>query len=308
MKSFLFLSIFLTSLYSIEPIQPLPLILDDINLNKAKLGRVLFSDPLLSKDGTVSCNSCHDLSLGGADSRDVSLGVENKKGNVQSPTVFNARYNFKQFWNGRADTLKEQADGPLHNPVEMAMDKNAIEKYLNSSDFYKKQFKKVYATSSILYKNAIDAIVEFEKALVTPDSRFDQFLYKKIALNDNEHKGYVLFKTLGCISCHNGINVGGNSFQKFGLMEDVPHIMSTPDRYAITKNVRDKNIFKVPTLRNIEYTAPYFHDASSKTLYEAVEDMGHLNLGIALEEAEIQEVLAFLKSLSGDQPTILKEK
>lgn len=308
MKSFLFLSIFLTSLYSIEPIQPLPLILDDINLNKAKLGRVLFSDPLLSKDGTVSCNSCHDLSLGGADSRDVSLGVENKKGNVQSPTVFNARYNFKQFWNGRADTLKEQADGPLHNPVEMAMDKNAIEKYLNSSDFYKKQFKKVYATSSILYKNAIDAIVEFEKALVTPNSRFDQFLYKKIALNDNEHKGYVLFKTLGCISCHNGINVGGNSFQKFGLMEDVPHIMSTPDRYAITKNVRDKNIFKVPTLRNIEYTAPYFHDASSKTLYEAVEDMGHLNLGIALEEAEIQEVLAFLKSLSGDQPTILKEK
>ncbi len=308
MKSFLFLSIFLTSLYSIEPIQPLPLILDDINLNKAKLGRVLFSDPLLSKDGTVSCNSCHDLSLGGADSRDVSLGVENKKGNVQSPTVFNARYNFKQFWNGRADTLKEQADGSLHNPAKMAMDKNAIEKYLNSSDFYKKQFKKVYATSSILYKNAIDAIVEFEKALVTPNSRFDQFLYKKIALSDNEHKGYVLFKTLGCIFCHNGINVGGNSFQKFGLMKDMPHIMNTPDRYAITKNVRDKNIFKVPTLRNIEYTAPYFHDASSKTLYEAVKDMSHLNLGIALEEAEIQELLAFLKSLSGDQPTILKEK
>ena len=308
MKFFIFLSIFLTSLYSIEPIQPLPLILDDINLDKAKLGKLLFSDPLLSKDGTVSCHSCHNLSLGGADGRDVSLGIENKKGNIQSPTVLNARYNFKQFWNGRVNTLKEQADGPLHNPLEMAMDKKQIEKYLNGSNSYKKQFKKVYKTNSVSYKNAIDAIVEFEKALVTPNSRFDQFLYKKIALSDDEREGYILFKTLGCVTCHNGINVGGNSFQKFGLMNNMPHIINTLDRYAITKNVRDKNIFKVPTLRNIEYTAPYFHDASSKTLYDAIKKMGFLNLGITLEEYEIQQLLAFLNSLSGEQATILKKK
>ncbi len=308
MKSFLFLSIFLTSLYSIEPIQPLPLILDDINLDKAKLGKLLFSDSQLSKDGTISCSSCHNLKLGGADKRKVSLGIENKKGNIQAPTVLNARYNFKQFWNGRVDTLKEQADGPLHNPVEMAMDKKKVEKYLNSSDFYIQKFKKVYKTEKISYKNAIDAIVEFEKALVTPNSRFDQFLYKKITLSNDERKGYILFKTLGCITCHNGINVGGNSFQKFGLMNDVPHIISTPDRYAITKNVRDKNIFKVPTLRNIEYTAPYFHDASSKTLYEAIKKMGFLNLGITFEENEVQQLLAFLKSLSGEQAAIMKEE
>jgi len=307
MKSFLFLSILLTSLYSIEPIRPLPLVLDDINLNKAKLGKLLFSDPLLSKDGTISCNSCHDLSLGGADTRDVSLGIENKKGNIQSPTVLNARYNFKQFWNGRVDTLREQADGPLHNPVEMAMNKEKVEKYLNSSSLYKREFKKVYKTDAVSYKNTIDAIVEFEKALVTPNGRFDQFLYKKIVLSDDEREGYILFKTFGCVTCHNGINVGGNSFQKFGLMNDVPHIINTPDRYAITKNIRDKNIFKVPTLRNIEHTAPYFHDASSKTLYEAIKKMGFLNLGITFEEYEIQQLLAFLKSLSGEQATILKE-
>jgi cytochrome c peroxidase len=307
MKSFLFLSIFLTSLYSIEPIQPLPLELDDININKAKLGKLLFSDPLLSKDGTISCNSCHDLSFGGADTRDVSLGIENKKGNIQSPTVLNSRYNFKQFWNGRVNTLREQADGPLHNPVEMAMNKTKVEHYLNSSSFYIKQFKKIYKTDNISYEDTIDAIVEFEKALVTPNGRFDQFLYKKITLTDDEREGYVLFKTLGCVTCHNGINVGGNSFQKFGLMNDVPHLINTPDRYAITKQIRDKNIFKVPTLRNIEYTAPYFHNASSKTLYDAIKKMGFLNLGITLEEHEIQQLLAFLKSLSGEQAAILRE-
>lgn len=308
MRLFFLLSLSLGTLLAIEPIQPIPLTLDDIDLQKAKLGRLLFSDPLLSKDGTVSCNSCHDLSLGGADSRKVSIGIENKKGNIQSPTVLNARYNFKQFWNGRAETLKEQADGPLHNPVEMAMDREKIEHYLNQSDSYKDMFKKVYDENSVSYENVIDAIVEFENSLVTPNSRFDQFLYKKISLSEDEAAGYLLFKTLGCITCHNGINVGGNSFQKFGLMQSALHVITTPDRYAITKNERDKNVFKVPTLRNIEHTAPYFHDASSTTLYEAVKDMGYLNLGITLEEHEINQLVLFLKSLSGEQAAILKEE
>ena len=305
---FLFLSyILICSIFAIEPIQPLPLSLDDVDMDKARLGKLLFSDPLLSKDGSVSCNSCHNLNVGGADSRNVSIGIENQKGNIQSPTVFNARYNFKQFWNGRVDTLTQQANGPLHNPQEMAMDKDKVEKYLNSSNLYRQNFFKIYGKKNISYDDTIEAIVEFEKALVTPNSRFDQFLYKKIDLTDAEAKGYTLFKTLGCITCHNGINIGGNSFQKFGLMKNIPHVISIPDRYAITKNIRDKNIFKVPTLRNIEYTAPYFHDASSKTLKEAVEKMGYINLGITLEKNEIMQLIAFLRSLTGDKASILKE-
>jgi len=307
LKYILLISLLVSSLFAIEPIQPLPVKLNDINWEKAKLGHLLFNDPSLSKDSTVSCNSCHDLSLGGADSRDVSIGIENKKGNIQSPTVFNARYNFKQFWNGRATTLQEQADGPLHNPVEMAMDKKTVESYLNKSLFYRDEFAKVYGKKMVTYNHVIDAIVEFEKALVTPNSRFDQFLYKKIDLSEKEAKGYLLFKTFGCITCHNGINVGGNSFQKYGLMKDVPHVMNVPDRYVLTKHERDKNIFKVPTLRNIEYTAPYFHDASAKTLHDAVKKMGYLNLGISFTQEEIDQLVAFLKSLSGDKPDILKE-
>jgi len=306
MKLSLLLAFLIGSLFAIEPIQPLPLKVTDIDKKKAELGHLLFVEPSLSKDGTISCNSCHDLSLGGADHRKVSLGIENKKGNIQSPTVLNARFNFKQFWNGRADSLKEQADGPLHNPVEMAMDRKKVESFLNQSDYYTKLFYEVYHTKPITYEQAIDAIVEFENALITPNSRFDQFLYKKIELSADEASGYLIFKTMGCITCHNGINVGGNSFQKYGLMIDTPHVMNTPDRYAITKNERDKNIFKVPTLRNIEYTAPYFHDASAKTLVDAVKKMGYLNLGITLTEDEVRQLVAFLKSLSGEQPAILR--
>jgi len=308
MKLFLLLAFFICSLFAIEPIQPLPLKVSNIDMNKAKLGLLLFHETSLSKDGTIACNSCHDLSLGGADHHRVSIGIENKKGNIQAPTVLNARYNFKQFWNGRADTLKEQANGPLHNPVEMAMTREKVESFLNHSDLYTKLFYKLYHKKPITYEQAIDAIVEFEKALITPNSRFDQFLYKKIELTDDEAKGYRLFKTMGCITCHNGINIGGNSFQKYGLMIPIPHVMNIPDRYAITKNERDKNIFKVPTLRNIEYTAPYFHDASSKTLVEAVKKMGYVNLGITLNKDEIRQLVAFLKSLSGEKPAILRKE
>jgi cytochrome c peroxidase len=306
MRLCLFFALLVPYLFAIEPIQPLPLEVTDVDLDRAKLGLLLFNDTSLSKDGTVSCNSCHNLALGGADSRKVSVGIKNLKGNIQSPTVLNARYNFKQFWNGRANTLKEQAEGPLHNPVEMAMDQESIEATLNQSEYYKSQFSKVYNTDHVTYQDVIDAIAEFEKALITPNSRFDQFLYKKITLTPDEANGYLLFKTLGCITCHNGINIGGNSFQKYGLMIETPHVITTPDRYAITKNERDKNIFKVPTLRNIEYTAPYFHDASSKTLVDAVKKMGYVNLGITLNEDEVRQLVAFLKSLSGEQPAILR--
>ncbi|MEA3373411.1 MAG: cytochrome c peroxidase, partial [Campylobacterota bacterium] len=252
--------------------------------------------------------SCHDIfKAGGADKRMVSLGIEDKKGNIQSPTVLNSRYNFKQFWNGRADTLLEQANGPIHNPVEMALDAPTVEKRLNSSQHYQRVFSELTHQKVITFEMVLDAIVEFEKALVTPNSRFDQFLRGEITLNKLEKRGYQTFKELGCITCHNGINVGGNSFQKMGLITPYKYNKCYPDRYAITKKEQHKNVFKVPTLRNIALTAPYFHDGSAATLKEAIKIMSDHNLGYLHSDEEIKAIVAFLNSLTGDMPTIMKE-
>ena len=181
---------FLTiALFALEPIAPLPTTLDDINLEKAKLGRILFLDPALSSDGTVSCHSCHSFDEGGADPRKVSLGVENREGDIQSPTVYNSRYNFKQFWNGRASNLLEQASGPLAAHVEMNMSPQKIEAYLNQNSTYRTLFKKVYRVDRIKMDDALDAIVEFENALVTPNSRFDRYLRGELKLSKQEEKG-----------------------------------------------------------------------------------------------------------------------
>lgn len=291
-----------------EPITPLPKTLTDINWGKAKIGKELFHDPILSEDRSISCASCHDiLTGGGADKRAVSLGVENKKGNIQSPTVLNARYNFKQFWNGRADTLLDQANGPIHNPVEMALDAPRIEARLNSSEHYKKLFFTLTHQRKITFVMVLDAIVEFEKTLVTPNSRFDQYLRGEISLSPLEKTGYQRFKQLGCITCHNGINVGGNSFQKMGLILPYRHENNYPDLYSITKKEQHKNVFKVPTLRNIELTAPYFHDGSITTLEDAVKTMSHHNLGYVHSDKEIEAITAFLKSLTGEMPAIMEE-
>lgn len=291
-----------------EPITPLPEILDDVDWEKAKIGKELFYDPILSKDRSISCASCHDiLTSGGADKREVSLGVENQEGNIQSPTVLNARYNFKQFWNGRAETLFDQANGPIHNPVEMAIDAFHIEARLNNSEYYKKLFFAHTDQKHITFKMVLDAIVEFEKALVTPNSRFDQYLRGEIALSELESRGYQHFKQLGCVTCHNGINIGGNSFQKIGLILPYRYKENFPDLYSITKKERHKNVFKVPTLRNIELTAPYFHDGSITTLEDAVKTMSHYNLGYMHTDKEIKAITAFLKSLTGEMPSIMRE-
>ncbi len=237
----------------------------------------------------------------------VSLGVRNKKGNIQSPTVLNSRYNFKQFWNGRADTLLDQANGPIHNPVEMALDAPTVEERLNSNQHYKKLFYDLTHQKHITFEMVLEAIVEFEKALVTPNSRFDKYLRSEISLSDLEMKGYEFFKQLGCITCHNGTNVGGNSFQKMGLITPYNHDDNFPDLYAITKKESHKNVFKVPTLRNIELTAPYFHDGSATTLEEAIKTMSHHNLGYVHSEEEVEVITAFLKSLTGEMPAIIKE-
>ncbi|WP_236579121.1 cytochrome-c peroxidase [Hydrogenimonas urashimensis] len=290
-----------------EPILPIPLKVPYDRV-KAKLGKILFFDPKISSDGTVSCHSCHDFNHGGADPRPVSIGVHGKRGNANAPTVFNSYFNFRQFWNGRAKDLKDQANGPIHNPVEMDMVPAEIEKYLLSNDLYADSFQKIYKRPP-RYDDMLDAIAEFEKALYTPNCKFDRYLRKEkgARLTDHEARGYRLFKTLGCVTCHNGINVGGNSFQKFGLI--IPYRWSEkfPDRYDITHDPKDKNVYKVPTLRNIALTAPYFHDGSAPTLKKALQKMAYHNLGFELSKKEIDAIEAFLRTLTGEKPAILRE-
>ena len=304
-KQLFFLLFFVLSLFALEPIAPLPTTLNDIDITKAKLGRMLFLDPMLSSDQTISCHSCHSFEHGGADPRAVSLGVENREGEIQSPTVYNSRYNFKQFWNGRASSLKEQANGPLTAHIEMNMSPKEVEARLNQNSVYQEAFKEVYGVERITMEDVIDAIVEFENALVTPNSRFDRYLRNEIELTDDERKGYAKFKSLGCITCHNGVNVGSNAFQKMGLFREYPHDTKYQDRYALTKKEAYKNVFKVPTLRNITLTAPYFHDANSSTLEDAIVVMARYNLGISISKIDVDLIIAFLKTLEGDRPTIL---
>ncbi len=289
-----------------DPIKPIPKTIA-YNTKKAELGRLLFMDPRLSSDKSVACVSCHSFDHGGADPRPVSIGAHGKTGTVNAPTVYNSYFNFRQFWNGRAKDLKEQAKGPLHNPVEMDMVTEEIERFLRSDDDYRKAFRAIYRRAPT-HDDALDAIAEFEKALITPNCRFDRFLRKEIDLTDLEHEGYRLFKTLGCATCHNGINVGGNSYQKMGLIFPYPWKETFPDRYDLTRTPADKNVYKVPTLRNIALTAPYFHDGSAPTLELALQKMAYHNLGFDLSADEIEALIAFLTSLTGETPPILQEE
>ncbi len=295
-----------TPVYCREPIDPIPL-QADYNLQEARIGKALFFDPILSLDRNIACVSCHKFNLGGADNRKVSLGVNNAPGNVQAPTVLNARYNFRQFWNGRASDLIEQAHGPVLNPLEMALTREEVERRINASNKYKQLFKEVYNKKTITFEMILESIVEFEKALITPNSKFDHYLRNKIQLDKDEAAGYQLFKELGCITCHNGINIGGNSFQKIGLINPYPFYSSYPDRFALTNKKYDKNVFKVPTLRNIALTAPYLHDASAKTLKDVIIVMSFHNLGYRISDDKIEKIIAFLKTLTGEPPAILME-
>ena len=297
MRHFLILLALAIFCFANEPITPLPKSIP-YNKQKALLGKKLFFDTSLSLDNSVACISCHNIYNGGADSNAVSIGFEGRKGDIQSPTVLNAVFNFREFWNGRAKDLYEQAKGPLTNPVEHNMTPNLVKKRLEANQEYKKLFKALYK-DGISYTNAIDAIVEYEKTLITPNSKFDRYLNAETTLSKKEMHGYTLFKQYGCISCHNGRNVGGNSFAKIGIFTPYKNNKTYPDRYALTHNPLDKNVFKVPTLRNIALTAPYFHDASKKTLKEAIKAMGTYNLGMDLSDDDVDDIEAFLKTLTG---------
>ena len=284
-----------------EPISPIkpPA---NINLGQAELGKKLYFDPRLSKSGFISCNSCHNLSMGGTDNIPTSIGDKWQQGPINSPTVLNSSLNLAQFWDGRAADLKEQAGGPIANPGVMAFTHTLAIDVLQSIPGYVREFKQVFGKDKIDIDQVTTAIAEFEKTLVTPNSRFDQWLLgKKDALTKTELEGYKLFKDSGCVACHNGEAVGGNSFQKMGLVE--PYKGNMPDgRAAVTGNDADRFNFKVPTLRNVEMTYPYFHDGAANTLTEAVDVMGRLQLGKKFTKDENAKIVAFLKTLTGDQP------
>ena len=279
-------------------IKPIPKNLK-VDFKKVALGKKLFSDTLLSKDNTISCASCHNLADGGDDNLKFSFGINAQEGSINSPTVYNAVFNFRQFWDGRAKDLQEQALGPIENPIEMGNTFKNLITTLNKTP-YKKEFENIYK-DGITKFNIANSIAEFEKTLITPNSTFDKYLLgNKNAITQDEKDGYNLFKEKGCISCHNGINVGGNSYNKFGIMQDAKS--KSLGRYNVTKRERDKYYFKVPSLRNVSKTAPYFHDGRHKTLEAAVRYMTFFQLGRPISKEEINKIVLFLKTLDGEVP------
>ena len=286
-----------------EPIIPLPQYIS-VDQKKAKLGKSLFFDPIISRDGTISCSRCHDLFNGGSDNRKFSIGIEGKIGNINSPTVLNAVFNFRQFWDARAKNLKEQVLFPIQNPIEMG---NTIENLIKElkHSHYEKMFQEIYH-DGVTENNIADAIAEFEKTLITPNSPFDRYLRgDKNAISEKQKEGYSLFKQKGCIACHHGKNVGGNLYNKFGII--IPIKDNNLGRYNVTKKEEDKYFFKVPSLRNVAKTSPYFHNGSIKSLKDAVYLMAKHQLGRPMSDDEAEKIVAFLNSLSGELPKSLTE-
>ena len=292
-----------TLVFADEPIQPIkpP---SQINVGMVELGKKLYFDPRLSKSGIMSCNTCHNLSMGGTDNLPTSIGDRWQQGPINAPTVLNSSLNLAQFWDGRAADLKAQAGGPIANPGEMAFTHTLAVDVLQSIPAYRREFQQVFGKDRVDIDQVTTAIAEFEKTLVTPNSRFDQWLLgKKDELHEDELAGYQLFKDSGCVACHNGAAVGGNSFQKMGVVEPYKANSPAQGRFAVTGKDADRFNFKVPTLRNVELTYPYFHDGAAKTLTEAVDIMGRLQLGRKFSTAENAKIVAFLKTLTGDQPS-----
>jgi cytochrome c peroxidase len=274
---------------------------------KAELGFDLFHDTRLSVDNTVSCASCHDLATAGVDNHQYSHGVNDLMGGVNAPTVFNAVYNFVQFWDGRAATLAAQAAGPPLNPVEMASSSfDEIIAKLQADKAFAKKFNAVYP-DGMTEANLTDAIEHFERTLITPGSRFDKWLMgDDSALTADELEGYELFKKYDCATCHAGKNLGGLSYELMGLRRHyfaergLELTEEDNGRYKETKNERDRHRFKVPGLRNVEHTWPYYHDGTRHTLEEAVLDMGKYQSGVDLTQAEVDKITAYLKTLTGE--------
>lgn len=282
--------------FSYEPIKPIP---TDIRLNEKKieLGEKLFQDPIISKDGNLACSNCHDINKAG-----ILPNNKNNETEIDVPTVFNSSFNFRQFWDGRSLNLEEQIAGQVsENNIHW---KIIIDRVKQNSN-YNLEFKKIYK-DGVTVKNIKNSIAVYEESLITPNSKFDKFLRgEQDQLNELEKKGYEKFKSLGCIHCHQGVNIGGNMFQTFGVYGNYFRDRKKIETYDYglfnqTGDEKDKFKFKVPSLRNVAVTGPYFHDGSVKTLEEAVLLMGKYQLGKKLSTEEVEMILAFLKTLTGE--------
>lgn len=283
---------------------PLPLV-PPLSDTKVALGRQLFHDKRLSRDNTVACANCHDLSRSGTDGLPVSVGVGGQRGLMNAPTVFNAALNFAQFWDGRADSLEAQVAGPVHNPVEMASNWAEVVAKLGQDVNYPSAFARIYPGRGITAENIADAIATFERTLLTPNSRLDRFLRGDAhALSPTEAAGYRRFMDYGCVACHQGVNAGGNIFQRFGAVGRPPAgALSGPSdlgRFNVTHREQDRHVFKVPSLRNVAVTGPYFHDGRAAQLAEAVAVMGRAQLGRELSPTDIELIVAFLGTFTGE--------
>jgi cytochrome c peroxidase len=286
-----------------EPIQPIepPAA---VNPAMMELGKKLYFDPRLSRSGFISCNSCHNLSMGGSDNLKSSIGHNWQKGPINAPTVLNSSMNVAQFWDGRARDLKEQAGGPIANPGEMAFTHELAVGVIASIPQYVDEFDTIFGSRVVNIDRITQAIAAFEETLVTPNSPFDRWLLgDNQALSTAEHEGYRLFKKSGCVACHNGPAAGGTSFRKMGVVEPYRTDNPAEGRVAVTGRDADRFSFKVPTIRNVELTYPYFHDGAAETLAEAVEVMGRVQLGRAYSDVENAKIVAFLKTLTGEQPS-----
>lgn len=277
---------------------------------KAELGKMLFFDPRLSKGGTISCNTCHNLSMGGDDNLPTSVGHGWQKGPRNSPTVLNAVFNIAQFWDGRAADLKEQAKGPIQAGVEMANHPPIVVETLKSIPEYVRRFREAFPGEAdpVTFDNVARAIEIYEATLLTPDSRFDRYLQgDTAALNDLERAGLRTFAMKGCMGCHGGINLGGQAYFPFGIVKKPGADILPPGdrgRFEVTKTATDDYVFRAAPLRNIELTAPYFHSGQVWSLEEAVAIMSSSQLGATLTDQEVKEITSFLKTLTGKQPVV----
>jgi cytochrome c peroxidase len=293
---------------ALELFTPLPTVMSSpdnpVTDAKERLGRILYYDPRLSANQKISCNTCHPLDAYGAESKRVSTGHKNQKGNRNAPTVYNAAGHFLQFWDGRAPTVEEQAKGPITNPVEMAMPSNAAAvRVIASMPEYVALFQAAFPKDEdpITYNNMALAIGAFERGLVTP-SRWDALLEgDQSALTDAEKSGFNTFAASGCQWCHYGSYVGGASYQKLGTMKPWPN-QADQGLYELTKEETDKMVFKVPSLRNIKKTGPYFHDGSVPTLDQAIRNMAVHQRGVTLTDAQVKSIEIWMDSLTGKVP------
>lgn len=278
---------------------------------KAELGKMLYFDPRLSSSDLISCNTCHNLGTGGVDLQETSIGHAWQKGPRNAPTVLNSVFNIAQFWDGRAKDLAEQAKGPVQASVEMSNTPDRVVATLKSMPAYTDYFKKSFPgeTDPVTFDNAVRAIEAFESTLLTPDSPFDRYIKGDgSALTEGQKEGLALFMNKGCAACHNGVNAGGGGYFPFGLVEKPTDEVRPPGdkgRFAVTKTKSDEFVYKVPTLRNISLTAPYFHSGKVWDLKEAVAIMGSAQLGMDLTDVEVDRIVDFLGALTGEQPEVV---